>query len=105
MVIGGPVSSLFTRISLLPTRPARGKARQGEVLARHEGDLHVDAEQPLSLDELLSLLGSTAEDEALSREDAIACYLSASQGWPDAVKRLGGTFAQEAAGLRQRKSD
>ena len=78
---------------------------QGEVLARHEGDLRVDAEQPLSLDELLSLLGSTANEAVLSREDAIACYLSASEGWPDAVKLLGGTFAEEAAGLRQRKSD
>jgi hypothetical protein len=74
-------------------------------LARFESDFRVSAEEPLSLDELLSLLGSHAVGGERSREDAIACYLSGSEGWREAVKLLGGTFADGAAGLRERKED
>jgi hypothetical protein len=74
-------------------------------LARHEGDFRAEAEEPLSLNELLALLDSAAEGDGRSREDAIACYLSGSDGWREAVKRLGGTFAGGAAGLKERKAD
>jgi hypothetical protein len=74
-------------------------------LARHERDFRTDAEAPLSLDELLALLGSGAGADERTRENAIACYLSGSEGWRDAVKMLGGTFAEEVAGLRERKAD
>jgi hypothetical protein len=73
-------------------------------LARHEGDLR-HAGEPLSLDELLVLLGDRAAGEVRSREDAIACFLSASEGWNEAVKLLGGTFAERSEGLRGRKED
>ena len=72
-------------------------------MARHDGDFRTGAEEPLSLDELLSLLGNNAAGEERSREDAIACYLSASEGWREAVKLLGGAFAEGAAGLKERK--
>jgi hypothetical protein len=39
-----------------------------------------------------------------SRGDAIACYLSGGDGWKDAVKKLGGTFAG-AAEMKERKAD
>jgi hypothetical protein len=70
-------------------------------LARYEKDFGANAESPLSLDELLGLLGDA--DCGRSREDAIACYLSGSEGWRDAVKELGGAFAEEARRLRERK--
>ena len=73
-------------------------------MARHERDFRTDAEEPLSLDDLLALLGEGAVDER-SRQDAIACYLSGSDGWRDAMKALGGTFAEAASGLRERKAD
>jgi hypothetical protein len=73
-------------------------------LARHERNFRDRTEAPLSLDELLSLLGSGAVPDERSREDAIACYLSGGDGWRDAVKKLGGTFA-EAAGVKERKAD
>ncbi len=74
-------------------------------MARHERDFCADAEAPLSLDDLLALLGSAAEADDRSRQDAIACYLSGGDGWRDAMKMLGGTFAEEVAGLKERKAD
>jgi hypothetical protein len=78
---------------------------KGAVLARHEGDFRRQAEEPLSLNELLTLLGHGATDEARSREDAIACYLSASEGWREAMKQLGGAFADGETGLTGNKAD
>jgi hypothetical protein len=72
-------------------------------LARYERNFRGNAEEPLSLDELLALLGSVEDGGIPARNDAIACALSASEGWQDAVKRLGGAFAEEAAGLKERK--
>jgi hypothetical protein len=74
-------------------------------LARHERDFRNAAEAPLSLDELLALLGSSRDADERSRKEAIACYLSGGDGWRDAMKALGGTFAEETAGLKERKSD
>jgi hypothetical protein len=74
-------------------------------LARHDGDFRADAHDPLSLAELLAMLGNARGADARSRDDAVACYLSASEGWNEAVKLLGGTFAGSAAGLRERKAD
>ena len=74
-------------------------------MARHEGGFRGDAPRPLSLEEVLALLGSPAGEEGRSREDAIACYLSGGEGWREAVKRLDGTFAGGVAGLRERKDD
>ncbi len=74
-------------------------------MARHEGDVRTTAQEPLSLTELLALLGDAAERQGRSREDAIACYLSGGDGWREAVKLLGGTFAQEEARLKERQSD
>ena len=74
-------------------------------MARHERDFRNAAEAPLSLDELLALLGSGADADERTRQDAIACYLSGGDGWRDAMKMLGGTFAEEATGLKERKAD
>ena len=74
-------------------------------MARHERDFRSGAEEPLSLNELLALLGDGANGGDRSREDAIACYLSAGEGWREAMKRLGGAFAEGAAGLKERKAD
>ena len=62
------------------------------------------AKEPLSLNHVLELLNVAGEGDYRARQDAIACYLSASEGWRDAVKRLGGAFA-EVEGLKERKAD
>ena len=74
------------------------------ALSRHEGGFSATAEEALSLNDLLQLLNESGEGDFRARQDAIACYLSAGEGWRDAVKRLGGAFAQ-AEGLRENKAD
>ena len=74
-------------------------------MARHERDFRSSTEAPLSLDDLLALLGSGADVDERSREDAIACYLSGGDGWREAMRILGGTFAGEETGLKERKAD
>jgi hypothetical protein len=74
-------------------------------LARHEGDFRGRVQEPLSLNELLALLGNAGECDERSREDAIACYLSGGEGWREAVKLLGGTFAEGGRGLKGGKPD
>ena len=73
-------------------------------LARHEGDFRASAGEPLSLNDLLELLNTSGEGDFRARQDAIACYLSAGEGWRDADKQLGGAFAQGST-LKERKSD
>jgi hypothetical protein len=74
-------------------------------LARHEGNFRPGAQAPLSLGELLDMLAGSGDKDGRSREHAIACYLSGDEGWRDALQLLDGTFAEGAAGLRERKAD
>ena len=74
-------------------------------MARHQGEFHAHAEEPLSLDELFALLASVEQRDGGVRKDAIACALSASEGWQEAVKRLGGAFAEEGRALRDSKDE
>ena len=99
------MAPLFTRISFLAARPAPAEVAREWVLARHEGNFRSGAEEPLSLSEFLDLLGEGVDGDRRSREHAIACYLSGSEGWRDAVKELGGAFAGRVTGLRERKAD
>ncbi len=72
-------------------------------MARFERNFRDSVEAPLTLDELIALLGD--QGDRRTREDAIACYLSGSEGWRDAVKLLGGAFAEEVSGLKGQKAD
>jgi hypothetical protein len=74
------------------------------VLARHEPDFRTAANGPLSLDDLLTVLGDTKAGAQRDRQEAITCYLSASEGWGEAMQRLGGAFADDTR-LRESKTD
>ena len=74
-------------------------------MARHEGDLRASGEPPLTLDELLAILGQAGQPLEPDRQVAIARYLSASEGWAEAARLLGGAFAEGATELRERKAD
>ena len=73
-------------------------------MARHDGEIRSRGSVPLSVPELLRLLGSDAEKPDSSRE-AIACYLAGGEGWREAAKLLDGTFAEGNLGLSGTKDD
>ena len=73
-------------------------------MARHEPNIRASARKELEVEELVALLRDTEDATDRERQEAIACYLSGSEGWDEAVQRLGGAFA-DATGLRPRKAD
>ncbi len=75
-----------------------------EILARFEKDFRAEAEEPHSLNELLELLNASGLEER-ERENAIACYLSAGDGWREAMRKISGAFADGESGLKERKED
>jgi hypothetical protein len=74
-------------------------------LARHERNIRATARTELKTDELLSILSEADEASDRDRQQDIACYLSGSEGWDEAVQRLGGAFAAAPTELRRRKAD
>ena len=62
-------------------------------MARFDGNLKAAGEAKLDVDELLSVLASASNLGREERQDAIACFLSVSEGWKDARATLKGTFA------------
>ena len=74
-------------------------------MARIDGKLEAAGEAKLDIDELFSAFPGAGEAVARGRQDAIACFLSASEGWEDARDALKGTFATatKASWLRDGK--
>jgi hypothetical protein len=74
-------------------------------LARIDGKFEAAAEAKLDIDELFSAFPGAGEAVARGRQDAIACFLSAGEGWEDAKDRLRGSFAaaSRAAWLKDGK--
>jgi hypothetical protein len=62
-------------------------------LARFEGEFEKAGEASVDLAELMLVLSSAATSGIRDRHDAMACFLSASEGWRDAKGTLKGTFA------------
>ncbi|WP_169731711.1 hypothetical protein [Sphingomonas jaspsi] len=74
-------------------------------MARIDGDFEKAGEASVDLAELMLVLSSAATAGIRDRHDAMACFLSASEGWRDAKGALKGTFAglAERAGLTGEK--
>ena len=62
-------------------------------MARFDGNLKAAGEAKLDVDELLAVLAASSNLGREERQDAIACFLSVSEGWKDARATLKGTFA------------
>ena len=62
-------------------------------MARFDGNLKAAGETRLDINELLVALSASANLGREERQDAIACFLSVSEGWRDARATLKGTFA------------
>ena len=77
---------------------ARNRQFGGQGLARLEREFGASAAKPLSLNQLLELLGPANGDE-VSRRQKIACYLAGADGWEEALRELGGAFADGEARL------
>ena len=67
----------------------------GAAVSRHESNFSSADEVSLDMAELLAALGAQSTIAARDRQRAIACYLSGSEGWRDALDLLGGAFADE----------
>ena len=65
-------------------------------MARLDGKFEAAGETKLDIDELFSAFPGAGEAVARGRQDAIACFLSTSEGWEDARETLKGTFAAAA---------
>ncbi len=64
-------------------------------MSRFEGNFAAAGGTPFGNGELSDL--STFSDlQGSERQEAIACYLSASEGWDKAMTALGGAFAADA---------
>ena len=74
-------------------------------MARFDGNLEAAGEARLDIDELLSAFPKAGEAATRGRQDAMACFLSASEGWEQAKGALKGNFADAARGtwLKQSK--
>ena len=74
-------------------------------MARFDGKLEAAGEAKLDIDELFAAIPGAGEAVARGRQDAIACFLSASEGWEEAREMLKGTFAaaSRASWLRDGK--
>ena len=66
-------------------------------LSRFERDFAAAGGVPLGAEEQTDLRAAFSALRGRQREDAIACYLSASEGWDEAIKALSGAFAADAA--------
>ncbi|HVL78540.1 MAG TPA: hypothetical protein VM346_04540 [Sphingomicrobium sp.] len=64
-------------------------------MSRHEGKFTGASEAPLEMAELLETMSARTAFTSRDRQDAIACYLSAGDGWRDALDAIGGAFAPE----------
>jgi hypothetical protein len=71
-------------------------------LSRYEGKFQGEVAASLDVSLLLAeLAGQQAQLSERDRQAAIACYLSASEGWRNASQSLGGTFAGRAFARRE----
>jgi hypothetical protein len=73
-------------------------------LARFDGNFEAAGEAKLDIDELLSAFPKAGDAAERGRHDAMACFLSASEGWQQAKGALKGTFAAASGGAWLKKS-
>lgn len=66
-------------------------------MSRFEGNFAAAGGAPLANGELSDLLTTFSALHGRERQEAMACYLSATGGWNEAMKALGGAFATDAA--------
>jgi hypothetical protein len=71
-------------------------------MSRYDGRFDAAADAPIDAAELVAEITARTEARNRERQDAIACFLSGSEGWRQALDLLGGAFAPELSGGRRR---
>lgn len=74
-------------------------------MAKHDRHMEAAAEVDIDLSALFKSLGDKRE-RISDRQQAIACFLSGSEGWRQAAGHLGGSFvdpAEKGTGLTESK--
>ena len=74
-------------------------------MSRFEGKFEGDGDPPVDAADILAALEREARPGGKRRQDAVSCYLSASDGWREASTVLGGAFAAEGEGLKAEKGE
>ena len=67
-------------------------------MSRYDGRFDAAAEVPVDASRLAAAIEARAEFRSRERQDAIACFLTGSEGWQEALALLGGAFAPDSAG-------
>ena len=66
-------------------------------MSRHEGNFAAVGEARAGAGGWLALIPAHGPEPQHDPHEAIACYLSAAEGWDEALKVLRGAFASDAA--------
>ncbi len=72
-------------------------------MSRIEGKIGEEGDEPVDAAEILAALASDSDSKASRRKGAVRCYLSASEGWREALSVLGGAFASDESWLKANK--
>ena len=64
-------------------------------MSRNEGKIGAGDGTPIDAAEILAEIAG-GQRQRVRRQDAVACYLSGSDGWKEALAALGGAFASPA---------
>lgn len=74
-------------------------------MSRFEGKIGGKGDQLADAAEILAALARETRPDGKRRQDAVSCYLSASEGWREASSVLGGAFAAETSRLKAEKGE
>ena len=74
-------------------------------MSRNEGKIGNGGHSPVDAADILAALARQSTADSKRRQDAVSRYLSASDGWREAVTILGGAFAAEDERLRDDKGE
>jgi hypothetical protein len=70
-----------------------------------EGKIDGQDAEPVNGSDIMEALRSARAKDSVRRQDAVSCYLSASEGWEKASLVLGGAFAPAQDRLKAGKED
>jgi hypothetical protein len=74
-------------------------------VSRIEGKIEGSGDEPIEVADILAALARETRASPKRRQDAVSCYLSASEGWREASELLGGAFAPDETRFKSGKDE